>query len=594
MNFERFLIKARRHSVSSKHEKELLRGAVLSAILLQSEQLANGLWGRSIERYIRLHNAQSTLGRSVADTGLGSLTHSTHALRGLSAIGVRPIYVERLWRTLRDSCIQPDGHIYPLGSAGPVVTNLTEGTHTLAAARHSASGIVTYFHCRHLMGSMTKDALEIPRRSARLLARYAGSLTDWSPGYSHAYVLESLCYCKRAGLFSADLARLAVTMVKHLLGGEARQTGLWSSPQTQNLSNAYFSSIIAERLLWMLHSGIIKRRTKVSVQASDSIGLFLNRVSSEYTDRRSGGVYLDLERRITDYGTTARCAALALGLERRDMIANWWDFLTKSCPLTDSNAHTQTWEAALLLFSTIQGKRGSRRIRELLAQFHQNKSLAAGRLKKLIGITDRETVQGFKELWMSPATEKKAGVERTVVELDLEGFSDIARKLEEHFSARIVLQFEDQIQSFVDDGLKAVGVRREDAVMADTGDGAILVFERPPIAHAFAEAVHHSCSIHNRARTLSSARRRFRIGIATGDLAIDSRAARKMAGDVISRAVRLEAKASAGEIVIDTSTYAGLPRRIKVKYGLQELIHGKREERFPAHRCVVIPEIERQ
>jgi class 3 adenylate cyclase len=251
----------------------------------------------------------------------------------------------------------------------------------------------------------------------------------------------------------------------------------------------------------------------------------------------------------------------------------------------------------LTLFSIVRGKRGSHQVIEPLAQFQESNLLVVGRLKKFIGITDRETVQGFKDLWINPATvgvtEKKNAVDRTVVELDLESFSDIARRLEEHFSARIVLEFEAQIQSFVDDGLKAVGIRREDAVMADTGDGAIVAFEHPKIAHRFAEAVYRSSSAHNRSKTYLWARRRFRIGIATGDLAIDNReAVRKIAGDVISRAVRLEARARVGEIVIDTATYERMPRSLQRKYGPARLIRGKREERFRAHRLVVIPEIE--
>lgn len=67
-------------------------------------------------------------------------------------------------------------------------------------------------------------------------------------------------------------------------------------------------------------------------------------------------------------------------------------------------------------------------------------------------------------------------MKKTVIELDLKGYSDIARELEEHFSAEVVMQFNEQIQTFVDAGLKATETRREEAVMATTGDGAILVF----------------------------------------------------------------------------------------------------------------------
>jgi len=129
-------------------------------------------------------------------------------------------------------------------------------------------------------------------------------------------------------------------------------------------------------------------------------------------------------------------------------------------------------------------------------------------------------------------------MKKTVIELDLKGYSDIARELEEHFSAEVVMQFNEQIQGFVDAGLKTTGTRREETVMATTGDGAILVFDDPATAHLFAEAVHEACRIHNHGKSVPAARRWFRIGIATGDLVLET-IGREMAGSVIARAVRL-------------------------------------------------------
>ena len=110
---------------------------------------------------------------------------------------------------------------------------------------------------------------------------------------------------------------------------------------------------------------------------------------------------------------------------------------------------------------------------------------------------------------------------KTVVELDLAGYSDVARELEDHLSVAVVMSFNDQIQTFVDDGLKQVGVLRQDAVMAQPGDGAILVFDHPETAHKFATAVHNSCRTHNDARSTPSAKRWFRVGIATGELVME-------------------------------------------------------------------------
>lgn len=180
-------------------------------------------------------------------------------------------------------------------------------------------------------------------------------------------------------------------------------------------------------------------------------------------------------------------------------------------------------------------------------------------------------------------------MKNSVVELDLKGYSDIARDLEEHFTAQVVLQLNAQIQSFVDTGLKAVGGHRERCLIATTGDGAILAFDNANSAHFFGEAVHNASKVHNQVKLVAAAARWFRIGVSTGELAIEERDGRRqMAGSVIARAVRLEAAANIGEIVVDEDTYSDLSPDLQMRYGDTEQIAGKREERFKARRCVVV------
>lgn len=176
---------------------------------------------------------------------------------------------------------------------------------------------------------------------------------------------------------------------------------------------------------------------------------------------------------------------------------------------------------------------------------------------------------------------------KTVVELDLKGWSAVARELEEHLSAKVVLQFNEQIQEFVEAGLNSIGVPRNAAVRATTGDGAILVFDHPDTAHSFAEAVHNMCRLHNESKTVAAARRWFRIGIATGDLATDPVDPSIIGGTVIMHAVRLEASASIGEVVIDTGTYARLNSQYRSLYGQEEVVVGK-ELAFKVHRYAVV------
>jgi class 3 adenylate cyclase len=180
-------------------------------------------------------------------------------------------------------------------------------------------------------------------------------------------------------------------------------------------------------------------------------------------------------------------------------------------------------------------------------------------------------------------------MKKTVVELDLKGYSDIARELEEHLSAEMVGKFNDQIQSFVDVGLKAVNAHRAEVVCATTGDGAIVVFDNADQGHAFSQAVHEATRKHNAEKTVSAAQRWFRIGIATGDLDIQTvGATKKIAGSVIARAVRLEGAANVGEVVADADTFSGLSEGPKLQYGAREWAAGKREEKFAAYRCVVV------
>lgn len=180
-------------------------------------------------------------------------------------------------------------------------------------------------------------------------------------------------------------------------------------------------------------------------------------------------------------------------------------------------------------------------------------------------------------------------MKKTVVELDLKGYSDIAREIEEHFSAGMVRNFNEQIQTFIDAGLNAVKAPRDKVVCATTGDGAILAFDNAEDAHRFAEAVHKATEEHNAQKTVPSTKRWFRIGAATGDIAIETTdGIKKIAGVSIAVAVRLETASRTGELLIDTATFAALPAELQELYGKQEQVPGKRKETFQARRCVMI------
>ena len=176
---------------------------------------------------------------------------------------------------------------------------------------------------------------------------------------------------------------------------------------------------------------------------------------------------------------------------------------------------------------------------------------------------------------------------KTVLEIDLYSYNDIATFIEENLDVAAVKAFEDQIHQFVDCGLKAVGLRRDDVVLGTAGDNAVLIFDDATTMHRFSEAVHLATLIHNRSKTVELAKRWFRMGAATGIVEYDP-SKRRIVGITTARAVRLEAASGKGQLVVDLATFDALQEDLKRVYGEEEIIEGKREERYKARRCTLI------
>ncbi len=168
---------------------------------------------------------------------------------------------------------------------------------------------------------------------------------------------------------------------------------------------------------------------------------------------------------------------------------------------------------------------------------------------------------------------------KTVIELDMRGYSDIARQRELDYGSPIaVAELNQEIQQFVDVGLKAVNLVREDVVKAVNGDNAVIVFDDPMQAHLFAEAVHKCTEEYNKNQQGLLAQRWFRIGCATGELHEENGT---IAGIVIADAYRLEAAANPGEFLIDCHTYKYLKESLDHDpYLAAETVQGERDELF--------------
>lgn len=341
---------------------------IVSAILLDQEQLSTGLWGRTILRYGDLH---FRLAHSDRDTyaAVGSISHSAHALRGFAAVSAIPLRLHTTVDQLND-CIQKDGHIYPLDRSGrPTITNLSEAKHVLTAGRHTSTGAVAYALCRAMAGTADQEGLAPVIRAISVLHRHVDDLKAHPAGYSHAYVLEATAYAASAFGRSHDVVDLGRQMADHLLSVEARRNGFWNGGGSATRSLSFFGSIIGERLFWACDSNILDNPRKKD--AVEAVSVFVTRVLQELTDPTTGGVRLDFDRDQTDYGTTARCVRLALRVASPATVKPWLLFLKQNTPsgVTDDYAYTHTWEATLLLGSATLGKASLQRVRRQIEEF---------------------------------------------------------------------------------------------------------------------------------------------------------------------------------------------------------------------------------
>lgn len=218
-------------------------------------------------------------------------------------------------------------------------------------------------------------------------------------------------------------------------------------------------------------------------------------------------------------------------------------------------------------------------------------AIAVGKFDKfeLLGASVEEAPQTGRA---QPQVQRWESLTKTVVELDLVNYGTVSGSLEQGLDARSVFQLNQQIQGFIDEGLRACGATREKVVVT-TGDGAILVFDTADEAHRFAQAVHVATRKHNQARQSPLAKRVFRIGAATGELTILPKALGgvDIAGSAIARAVRLESKAAPGSILVDEATFERLPENQRSAYGPKAFVAGKRSgEEYAAYSCEMNPD----
>jgi TolB-like protein/tetratricopeptide (TPR) repeat protein len=180
-------------------------------------------------------------------------------------------------------------------------------------------------------------------------------------------------------------------------------------------------------------------------------------------------------------------------------------------------------------------------------------------------------------------------VKSTAVLVDLVGYSDMSRLLEDSLGVQATLSLNQQVQRLIGDALSEAGGIASDNIVMTTGDGALLTFTDPDCALDFAARLHRCAARHNAGVTEPRARRIFRVGISTGEIAVDPNTG-SPAGMAISRAARLEAKADPGGVLIDSESWNASSADVKAVYNGPEDISGKRDEHFEAYRAQIDPE----
>lgn len=172
---------------------------------------------------------------------------------------------------------------------------------------------------------------------------------------------------------------------------------------------------------------------------------------------------------------------------------------------------------------------------------------------------------------------------RSVLAIDLIGYSDTAAKFVTTFGQEGLEMFEKRLMNIIETGIASTNRSLDEALIKRTGDGALLKFA------AVASAVQCAVKIQLLSRKINLdsgvASFDFRIGIATGELASDPQSG-EYSGITITRATRLESNCPSGSVLLDCETYEGLsgPLRLGIK-GPSE-VPGKRDEKFT---CYVLP-----
>lgn len=175
-------------------------------------------------------------------------------------------------------------------------------------------------------------------------------------------------------------------------------------------------------------------------------------------------------------------------------------------------------------------------------------------------------------------------VVRTVVSVDMSQYGRLSVMVEEALSVAHLLEFNQKILCLFRGIIQEIRAELDDTVIIDSGDGALLIFNKTKHAFHFSEGVHLQANADNSAKSTQN-QKHYRIGVCTGRIIVQKVATmsgetlrHNVAGTAIARAVRLQAACRTGEILTCEHTWSALGPKIRTRFDPLEFVRGKAHE----------------
>jgi|GEM_PF-4034473 len=172
---------------------------------------------------------------------------------------------------------------------------------------------------------------------------------------------------------------------------------------------------------------------------------------------------------------------------------------------------------------------------------------------------------------------------KTIVAVDMSQFGRITHMIQDLMSIGEVLKFNQDIQRIFQKLAEAV-CKENKPIILNTGDGALLIFDKPQEAVQFGENLQTIAEKDNRGKEPQH-QKHFRIGISRGEVIIQEErnadgtlVGHSVAGSPIVKAVRLETECKLGGVMIDDYTWARLSDEDQAAYSETRQVEGKSHE----------------